>query len=243
MGKYSFVLSDALYKQYYLFKEHQDYDKDIILHLLKFRCGEFLTNTRQLDDLGIGDGVSKSLYNSLKYARLTKQTLEELAGKTDYKLILCDDRTDYPYVNIMSDQISSHITGCFYRNIQRDKAIMHIRALCRDAKKICLYDQYLDDCKDVLKLILPNKKIELIYHPKHLDVNAISDLQKYNPQWTFTSNDSLLTHHDRYIVIDNKMEIILSSGFKYLDSISKELTYVIRPVQENRLEWLKKNAE
>ncbi len=53
MGKYSFVLSDTLYKQYYLFKEHQDYDKDIILHLLKFRCGEFLTNTRQLDDISI----------------------------------------------------------------------------------------------------------------------------------------------------------------------------------------------
>ena len=87
MGKYSFVLSDTLYKQYYLFKEHQDYDKDIILHLLKFRCGEFLTNTRQLDDIGIGDRVSKSLYDSLKYARLTKQTLEELARKTDYKLI------------------------------------------------------------------------------------------------------------------------------------------------------------
>ena len=62
MGKYSFVLSDTLYKQYYLFKEHQDYDKDILLHLLKFRCGEFLTNTRQLDDIGIGDRVSKSLY-------------------------------------------------------------------------------------------------------------------------------------------------------------------------------------
>ena len=144
MGKYSFVLSDTLYKQYYLFKEHQDYDKDIILHLLKFRCGEFLTNTRQLDDIGIGDRVSKSLYDSLKYARLTKQTLEELARKTDYKLILCDDRTDYPYVNIMSDQISSHITGCFYRNVHRDKAIRHIRALCQDAKKICLYDQYLN---------------------------------------------------------------------------------------------------
>ena len=119
MGKYSFVLSDTLYKQYYLFKEHQDYDKDILLHLLKFRCGEFLTNTRQLDDIGIGDRVSKSLYDSLKHARLTKQTLEELARKTDYKLILCDDRTDYPYVNIMSDQISSHITGCFYRNAHK----------------------------------------------------------------------------------------------------------------------------
>ena len=235
MGKYSFVLSDTLYKQYYLIKEHQDYDKEIILHLLKFRCGEFLTNTRQLDDIGIGDRVSKSLYDSLKHARLTKQTLEELARKTDYKLILCDDRTDYPYVNIMSDQISSHITGCFYRNAHRDKAIRHIRALCQDAKKICLYDQYLNACKDVLKLILPNKKVELVYHSKHLNDSAVADLQKYNPQWSFSLDDSLLTHHDRYIVIDNKMEIILSSGFMYLELTGKELTYVVRPVQENRL--------
>ena len=161
--------------------------------------------------------------------------MEELARKTDYKLILCDDRTDYPYVNIMSDQISSHITGCFYRNAHRDKAIRHIRALCQDAKKICLYDQYLNACKDVLKLILPNKKVELVYHSKHLNDSAVADLQKYNPQWSFSLDDSLLTHHDRYIVIYNKMEIILSSGFMYLELTGKELTYVVRRVQENRL--------
>lgn len=235
MGKYSFVLSDTLYKQYYLFKEHQDYDKDIILHLLKFRCAEFLTNTKQLDDIGIGENVSKGLYNSLRHARFTKQTLEELAAKTDYKLILCNDRTDYPYVNIMSDQISSNITGCFYRDVPRDKAIQHIKALCRDAKKICLYDNYLKEDTKVLKLILPNKRIELIYHPKHLEANAIADLQNYNALWTLMPNDSMFTHHDRYIVIDDKMEIILSSGFAYLGLTSKELTYVIRPIEENRL--------
>ena len=52
---------------------------------------------------------------------------------------------------------------------------------------------------------------------------------------SFSLDDSLLTHHDRYIVIDNKMEIILSSGFMYLELTGKELTYVVRPVQENRL--------
>ena len=77
MGKYSFVLSDTLYKQYYLFKEHQDYDKDILLHLLKFRCGEFLTNTRQLDDIGIGDRVSKSLYDSLKQKNMPVRSIPE----------------------------------------------------------------------------------------------------------------------------------------------------------------------
>ena len=145
MGKYSFVLSDTLYKQYYLFKEHQDYDKDILLHLLKFRCGEFLTNTRQLDDIGIGDRVSKSLYDSLKHARLTKQTLEELARKTDYKLILCDDRTDYPYVNIMSDQISSHITGCFYRNANKSLEISRLFIAGKIANSRTVIDRFKRD--------------------------------------------------------------------------------------------------
>ena len=79
-------------------------------------------------------------------------------------------------------------------------------------------------------MILPNKKVELVYHSKHLNDSAVADLQ-----WSFSLDDSLLTHHDRYIVIDNKMEIILSSGFKYLELTGKELTYVVRPVQENRL--------
>ena len=97
----------------------------------------------------------------------------------------------------MTEQIiRMSITGCFYRNVHRDKAIRHIRALCQDAKKICLYDQYLNACKDVLKLILPNKKVELVYHSKHLNDSAVADLQKYNPQWSFSLDDSLLTHHD-----------------------------------------------
>ena len=80
-------------------------------------------------------------------------------------------------------------------------------------KKYACTINNLNACKDVLKLILPNKKVELVYHSKHLNDSAVADLQKYNPQWSFSLDDSLLTHHDRYIVIDNKMEIILSSGF------------------------------
>ncbi len=86
-----------------------------------------------------------------------------------------------------------------------------------------------------LEIDFAEQKVELVYHSKHLNDSAVADLQKYNPQWSFSLDDSLLTHHDRYIVIDNKMEIILSSGFMYLELTGKELTYVVRPVQENRL--------
>lgn len=34
-------------------------------------------------------------------------------------------------------------------------------------------------------------------------------------------------HHDRYIIIDNGMQILLSSGFEYLGQSSKDFTYVI----------------
>lgn len=235
MGRYSFVLSNTLYKQYHLFKEHQNYDRDVISHLLKFRYGEFLTNTKQLEDIGIDKNVSKDLYDSLKRSRFTKQTLEELAGKTDYKLILCDDRTDYPYVNIMSDQISSNITGCFYRDTPREKAIKHLNALCKDVRKVCLYDKYLNGCLDVLKSILPNRNIEIVYNVDQLDMEDVAYLQRVNSNWLFSASNNMQTHHDRYIILDNKIEVILSSGFKYLDSTYKELTYVIRPIQENRL--------
>ena len=29
-----------------------------------------------------------------------------------------------------------------------------------------------------------------------LNDSAVADLQKYNPQWSFSLDDSLLTHHD-----------------------------------------------
>lgn len=236
MGKYSFVLSDALYKQYYLFKTHQNYDKEIISHLLKFYTGEFLTNVRQLVNIGVDKEVSPSLHISLYKAGFRQQSLEELAEKTDYKLILSlDDNVDFPYVSIMSDPISSYIAGCYYRDTPRDKACMHIKSLCKGAKKVCLYDKYLNQSTDILKLFLPRKELEVIYHPDQLAMSDIIALGTYCPQWSFRGNNSLLTHHDRYIIIDDKMEIILSSGFMYLGRTMKELTYIVRPVLGNRL--------
>lgn len=235
MGKYSFVLSDALCKQYFLFKEHKDYDKNIIMHLLKFHCGEFLINTKQLDRIGISREVSKNLHDSLRRSGFTTQTLEDLAGKTDYKLILCDDRSDYPYVNIEQDQISSTITGCFYRNISRDKAVMHIKALCKQAEKICLYDKYISDCLNVLSLFLPDKKVEIECGPKQLEASNMAYIQNMNAKWILKNELRMKMHHDRYIIIDDKVEVILSSGFKYLGEVSNELTYVVRPVLTNRL--------
>ena len=36
--------------------------------------------------------------------------------------------------------------------------------------------------------------------------------------------------HDRYIMIDNNIEIILTSGIDYLFDTSKDFTYIIREI-------------
>jgi hypothetical protein len=35
-------------------------------------------------------------------------------------------------------------------------------------------------------------------------------------------------YHDRYLLIDNQIEIILTSGFDYLFDENKEFTYIVR---------------
>ena len=41
-------------------------------------------------------------------------------------------------------------------------------------------------------------------------------------------NNNFLNLHDRYLIIDNKIEIILTSGFDYLFDNSKDFTYIVR---------------
>ena len=41
-------------------------------------------------------------------------------------------------------------------------------------------------------------------------------------------------YHDRYLVLDDKLEIILTSGFDYLVKTEKEFTYIVRPVSTQR---------
>ena len=246
MGKFSFVLSNYLYKEYYLFKKQEKYNKDIVSNLLKFHCGEFLTNTKQLEEIGIDKEIEKTTFISLKKGGFTNQNLDELANKTDYKMILCTDRTDFPYINILSsdhqEPINSCIVGCYHRTVSRDKAKRHIKSLCRDACKIYLFDKYLSgggNSIDALKSILPvgHKKVEIFYYPGHINPPDIAKLQAYNGTWDFVADTNILanSHHDRYIIIDNKMEIVLTSGFEFIESDAKELSYIVRSITKNRL--------
>lgn len=231
MGNYSFVLSDQLQEEYCNFKEGKVYDRSLIENLLHYYKPSILTNTSQLKR--IGRSMSPQLETTLRKSGFTTQSLTDLAQNTVYKIILCTDKDSYPYVNINGDKIENNLTACFFKRESRLKAIEHITALCRKAKRICVCDKYSfqnNDNIELLKDILPLKDLTIVYDSQYVTIDL---LQKHCEKWTF-SDRTLSEYHDRYLVIDDKLEIILTSGFDYLVKTEKEFTYIVRPVSMRR---------
>lgn len=231
MGNYSFVLSDELQKEYCNFKEGLEYDRGLIENLLHYYKPSILTNTSQFKR--IGKTISAQLETTLRKSGFTTQPLEDLAQSTVYKIILCTDKEHYPYVNINGDKIENNLTACFFKRENRQKALDHISALCKKAKTICVYDKYSFQSganTELLKAIFPIKELSIVYDSQYLDVEM---LRAHCEKWTFVDR-TLPEYHDRYLVLDDKLEIILTSGFDYLIKTEKEFTYIVRPVSRQR---------
>lgn len=237
MGKKikSLVLSDELLDEYLKFKDNSEYDKDIIEKLLHYYKPVYITNIGQYER--INHEIKPDLKKNLLANRLIKQSLEELALKTKYKIILSSTRSDFPYVNINNDNIENNFTGTFLRNESRSKAIEHIRSLCNSAKKsILVYDRYFynkDDNADILINLLPLKKLEIIYQHDSFSEQQIRKLKSKCADWTFR-DDNFTDNHDRYLIIDDNVEIILTSGFSYLNDFAKEITYIVRLIDSHQ---------
>lgn len=52
--------------------------------------------------------------------------------------------------------------------------------------------------------------------------------------WALTKNPRMISRHDRYLIVDDKLEIILTSGFDHLNDSSGDFTYIVRHVDSHR---------
>ena len=125
------------------------------------------------------------------------------------------------------------------------KAIEHIKALCQDAKEICLYDKCLtfrgsakaiQEMLEMLASFFPRKVMHITYQATHLEEEDINFLHDVCDKWIFEKRTDIHEHHDRYLIIDNKMEVILTSGFSSLTNLIKEFTYIVRSITRNRFD-------
>lgn len=237
MEKFSFALEDKLFKIYMNLQNEEFDDLQLTKLLLSYYVSgiPFIYNTSQAKRCGIT--LSSRKETSLRTNKLTTQSLEDLSKLTMYKGILSTDRDDFPYINISKGKIKPTISGTYYSCESRTNAISHIKAICDKAKKITILDGYLcsDNALKLLEKILPSREITIILHNKEYKNYKPTVIQdKLNEidrdgKWTIDFKDLLIhSHHDRYINVDDEVEIIISGGLEYLENTIKDVTYVIK---------------
>ncbi|CAK0766440.1 conserved hypothetical protein [Gammaproteobacteria bacterium] len=217
------ALDDRLLSEFYAFKHGQLHDVATLEKLLHLYKPPHITNVDQLKRIGIED---RGLRQSLAASNLINQSVEELASLTTYKLLLSTTSTTFPHVNIYNDSLGNHYTITCKPGDPRTKAHNQIRALMADAKDILIYDRFMKEQWDSTKKIftlVPKKPLTLIF-ANSLDQDHKKQVKTICPNWKVKEDrlNTYVNHHDRYILIDRKMEIILTSGIDYLFDITKE---------------------
>lgn len=230
------VVENDLFIEYHKFTRGESCDIKKVKRLLHFYCNEIVSNVGQYETTGVELDVN--LKNRLVHTGLKRQSLESLAENyTLYKVILSTRRSDFPYINIMNDdlRLERNFSASFDIGESRTFAVDHLKAICLHAKKITVYDKYLSkkiDNVDILEKIFPKKKINIVH--KDIADDFITEMQRRCVLWNIVKNPAIYDRHDRYLVVDDSVEIILSSGIDHIGDTSGDFTYVIRPVSVSR---------
>lgn len=242
------VLDDNLYAEYYKFKHPELSTKkaksSILSKILRFAGDDVLTNIRQLDEIDKRGDLKVDKAGN-KYSTLAKKSdqmalsVEELAKRSEYKIVLTKEKgKDFPFVNIDDDEIEMALGGFLMKGATRKKAIAHLKELCSGAKKLTIYDSYLkiSDMATLSEILPAAPGVTLVYKKNkkvdQLDQGCREELGRLCPNITIEPQD-LKDHHDRYIIIDNRIEVILTSGVERLREYSdKEISYIIHPYRD-----------
>lgn len=230
------VLEDDLFEEYIKFKNNLDFNHNIITRLLYFYKDGFLPTLEQLKNAEKSiQGFDKSAFLLPIPSYNFDDCVENLAKQTKLKIILSNKKAEFPYININNDKLENNLSATFKHNESRNKAKEHIRALFENANNILICDKYIqdnfDNFRNFIKECLPDKQINLFFTFR-LDNARESEIKTINNKYLIkndrNNNYPVSSTHDRYILIDQKIEIILTSGIDYLYDESKDFTYIIR---------------
>lgn len=184
-------------------------------------------------------------------------SIESISKSTTYKVILSNDKTktQFPYIYIFDDILENNFTATFHTKDSRNKAIKHLAALLSNANYIFIYDLYIANnwvsFLNFTQQCFPKKQLVILY-PKEIASNSgchhIKEGQKLTQEqcsqiiqiggkllnknlWSFkpdNTHPNFTNLHDRYLIVDNKIEIIFTSGIDYLIDDNKDFTYIVR---------------
>lgn len=244
------VLSDELLVCYENYPQDIKQYKKRYNKLIAHFTPPYMTNLAQLKrckSMGLNETCYRRLVTTLASRGDTGISLEQLAKSTRYQFILTldDSQIQLPYVNIKKQNVQQLYTVICQPQQSRQYLLRHIEALCENAQKVLICDNYFaanwENTQRLFSAILPRKplRIEYVETAENLPHTArnstmITDTfaKGIFADWQVRQTDGAeyQGRHDRYLLIDNKMELMFSSGFDYLWNDSKELTCVFRQV-------------
>lgn len=226
---YSVCLEDNLLGLLYAFKHGRGHDPLLAERLLHLYKPPHITNVSQLERLGIEEAPLKA---QLAGSGLITQSIEELARKTLFKIILSSQKGDFPYVNVQGDPLQNHYTITCKPGESRVKALAHLRALLEGAKNVVVCDRHLKTNWEAARKLFglfPRKSVAIDFaHPLKQSQNTA--LKKICSTWKLKQDRTQAYRdlHDRYLLIDRAMEVVITSGVDYLFDDSKECTLIFR---------------
>ena len=248
---YKVVLSDKLYSIYKRAslscplnaKERRAYE--LLIGNIELNV---LTNAAQVQRCKDSQKLPDVIYDDLYPALLTVDdqkdlSLEALSKKTLFKLILTQSEGDVapPYFNLKTPNINRNYTITRMHAENRYTLVDYLKNLLQDADEILIYDKYFSKKESNKKLfrLLPSRPIRIKYIENGDGDNGHFIKQGCfgNAKWQVERCDTrqvefnrFARSHDRYLIINNKIEVTLTSGFLYIWDKAKEITCVIREI-------------
>lgn len=250
---FSLAIDDILAEELCKFRVNQQCDIDMVERILHYYKGYPIFTKGYFDKYYTDKNIQRNLAQS--NSSITWDSIETISKGTIYKVILSSQKNvNFPYISIYDDKVENNFTATFMQNDNRQKAKEHLKALLENAKCIFVYDLYLaNNWASFLNFIqecFPRKQLSILY-PKEIDSNTIntnphipkltqeqcSEITKIGGKspnknlWSFkvdNTHQNFTNLHDRYLIIDNKIEIILTSGIDNLIDDSKDFTYIVR---------------
>lgn len=229
---FSMCCEDDLLQEFIKFKHGESINNDTIEKFLHYYKPKILPTKEQFSIL------DNDLKSELVSSTHIYDDLSKALSKTIYKICLSNTKNDFPYVNINGDEIENNLTGTF-KSSSRDKAISHIKALLENANYIVIYDKFINSnfisFENFIRQCIPKKQLTLECFGLNQDQKTTIK-QIHNSYTVKDYSDNNISpyqngFHDRYILIDRKVEIILTSGIDYLMNNKKDFTYIIRKLK------------
>ena len=145
-------------------------------------------------------------------------------------------------MDVNGDEIRNNYTMTRKPGEKRTKALSYLKVLLADASWVVVHDPHsLKNWETTTRFLgehFPRKPLTINW-TKKISGPQITEIKALCPQWKLAFQVNILEKfrnlHDRYLIIDGKIEVILTSGIDYLFSDDKECTVIVRKVDDDIL--------